>query len=149
MSSWIPTPERMPEPDYTVQEPPRNRYLVTVEGGIVLLAFYSRLDDEEKPRFTLCSPSQWEISTAIAWMPAPAAYSPFSAIKPYVEALRNYRQLVRDAKRTDWQEQLVRDWLSDSERQRNILRSLRNDPRFKDFDDIFRQFAAYEAKEAA
>ena len=44
-----------------------------------------------------------------------------------------------------WQGQLMADWANDHARQRGALRSCRNDPRFKDYAEVFAQFAAWEA----
>lgn len=64
----------------------------------------------------------------------------FTMIIPYATALAAYKE---DNGRY-WKDQLLQDWYIDHERQRGLLRALRNDPRFKNFNDIFAQFKAYE-----
>lgn len=68
-----------------------------------------------------------------------------TTIELYAEALAAYKV----AQGKGWQGQLMADWGNDHTRQRGVLRSCRNDPRFKGYADVFAQFAAWEAEYAA
>ena len=64
-----------------------------------------------------------------------------SAIDVYGPAIAAYKAAQGKA----WQGQLMADWSNDDARQRGTLRSCRNDPRFRDYADVFEKFAEWEA----